>query len=207
MQTCYDAALKGVLEHEGGYSNDPGDDGGPTKYGITIWDARSFWKPNATAADVRSMPLSVAKKIYEEKYWDALRCDEMPAGVDYAVFDYGVNSGISRAAKLLQRLLNVSADGKVGSGTLGALRTHSDYPKLIHSICDQRLAFLQAAHNKSGQPLWPLFGRGWAHRVAEVRLVSLRMQKDHPGMPGTTRPWFSWLFSLLSALLSLLKRR
>src|SRR3954467_3513146 len=103
--SSYDEALRRVLVHEGGYSNHPSDPGGPTNWGITIHDARAYWKKEATAADVRSMPVDVAKDIYRSKYWDAMCCDNLPTGVDYAVFDYGVNSGIARAARVLQRLV------------------------------------------------------------------------------------------------------
>src|SRR5258705_5153236 len=98
--SSYDEALRRVIVHEGGYSNHPTDPGGPTNWGITIHDARAYWKTEATAADVRSMPVEVAKDIYRSKYWDAMRCDDLPAGVDYAVFDYGVNSGIGRAVRV-----------------------------------------------------------------------------------------------------------
>jgi lysozyme family protein len=113
--SSYDDALKRVLVHEGGYSNHPSDPGGPTNWGITIHDARAHWKPDATAADVRAMPVAVAKQIYRSKYWDALRGDDLPAGVDYAVFDYGVNSGIGRAAKVLQRFVGVDARPRASS--------------------------------------------------------------------------------------------
>ena len=99
--SSYDEALERVLVHEGGYTNHPSDPGGPTNWGITIHDARAHWKKDATAADVRGMPLAVAKEIYRSKYWDVLRCDDLPAGVDYAVFDFGVNSGVGRSAKVL----------------------------------------------------------------------------------------------------------
>ncbi len=107
----YDASLARVLKHEGGYTNHPSDPGGPTNFGITIHDYRRYIKANGTAADVRDMTLADAAKIYRARYWLALRCDELPAGLDYAVFDYGVNSGTGRAAKVMQRLLGI------GSGT------------------------------------------------------------------------------------------
>jgi hypothetical protein len=103
--SSYDFALKEVLKSEGGYSNHPSDPGGPTNFGITIADYKRYLKPNATAADVKAMRVEEAKAIYKPKYWDALRCDNLPAGLDYAVFDFGVNSGISRSAKYLQRLV------------------------------------------------------------------------------------------------------
>ena len=64
-------------------------------------------KPVAGAADVKAMKLDEAKAIYRAKYWDAQRCDELPAGVDDAVFDYGVNSGIGRSGKVLRRCLRL----------------------------------------------------------------------------------------------------
>ena len=82
-----------MLEHEGGYTNHPSDPGGPTNFGITIHDYRRFIEANGTALDVKNMKRADAAKIYRARYWDALRCDELPAGLDYAVFDYGVNSG------------------------------------------------------------------------------------------------------------------
>lgn len=154
--------------HEGGYSNDVGDPGGPTKYGITIKDARMYWKHDATADDVRDMPLDVAKEIYRSKYWDAQRCDDLPAGVDYSVFDYGVNSGIGRSAKVLQRILEVPADGVIGPVTIeaAALKTPGS---IINAICNERLGFL---HRLS---TWRFFGRGWGRRVADVRQGALAM--------------------------------
>jgi len=172
----YDESLKAVLEWEGGYTNDAADPGGPTNWGITIFDARMYWKADATAQDVRQMPLSVAKDIYQSKYWDALRCDEMPPGVDYCVFDYGVNSGISRSAKVLQRLLGVAVDGRIGNETLEALQS-ADPKRIIGDMCDERLAFLQQLRT------WPTFGNGWGRRVRGVRTISLNMVNKYPNKP------------------------
>lgn len=171
MQRNYDEALKRVLAHEGGYTNHPSDPGGPTNWGITIYDARKYWKSGATAEDVKAMPLSVAKAIYRSKYWDAQNCDDLPDGVDYAVFDYGVNSGIGRSAKVLQRLVGVTVDGKIGQATLAAAAAMSD-ERLVAMICDERLAFLKRLKT------WPVFGKGWGRRVAEVRQVGTAMARQ-----------------------------
>src|SRR5712664_1318708 len=113
MKSTYEACLPLLLAHEGGYTNDAADPGGPTNFGITIYDYRKYVKPAATAADVRAMKLEEAKAIYRAKYWDAQRCDELPAGVDYAVFDYGANSGIGRSGKVLRRVLKMSDNTSV----------------------------------------------------------------------------------------------
>src|SRR6266576_2653586 len=118
MKETYDRAMAKVYKDEGGYSNDAGDRGGPTNYGITIRDARMYWKSDATAEDVRHMPKSVAKIIYEKHYGTPLHYNALPAGVDYAVLDYGINSGISRAARVLQKIVHAHVDGKIGPETI-----------------------------------------------------------------------------------------
>ena len=178
--SSYDDALKRVLVHEGGYSNHPSDPGGPTNWGITIHDVRAHWKPDATAADVRAMPVAVAKQIYRSKYWEALRCDDLPAGVDYAVFDYGVNSGIGRAAKVLQRFVGVDADGEVGPATIAAA-AGADTSELIDRICDERLAFLQ------GLRTWSVFGKGWGRRVRDVRAAARELAIEAPAAAAPAR--------------------
>jgi lysozyme family protein len=169
--SSYDDALARLLVHEGGYSNHPDDPGGPTKFGITIFDYRRYVKPDAEADDVRAMTLGEAKAIYRAKYWDALCCDGLPAGIDYAVFDYGVNSGISRSAKVLQRVLGVADDGMIGPITLGAANA-CDCEATIAAICDERLRFLRSLRT------WRVFGKGWGRRVAEVKAVALDMAQQ-----------------------------
>src|SRR6266700_411770 len=100
MKNNYDDCLARVLKSEGGYTNDPRDPGGPTNFGITIADYRSYINRNATASDVRRMKIDQAKTIYKSKYWDKVNGDNLPSGVDYTVFDYGVNSGINRANRV-----------------------------------------------------------------------------------------------------------
>jgi lysozyme family protein len=165
--STYDDALRRLLVHEGGYTNHPSDPGGPTNFGITIFDYRKYVKPDAITADVKAMKLDEAKSIYRTKYWDAQRCDELPAGVDYAVFDYGVNSGIGRSGKVLRRVLKLPDNSSVVSGAVLAAARAADAKTLITAICDERLWFLQSLKT------WPVFGVGWGRRVAEVRAAAL----------------------------------
>jgi lysozyme family protein len=167
--SSYDEALARLLVHEGGYSNHPSDPGGPTNWGITIRDARAYWKRDATAADMRKMPVAVAKDIYRCKYWKAMRCDALPAGVDYAVFDYGVNSGIGRAGKVLRRLLALPDNASTVTGEVITAAHRHDAKALIAAICDERLRFLE------GLRTWSVFGNGWGRRVREVHAIALAM--------------------------------
>ena len=169
----YEESLRRLLVHEGGYTNHPSDPGGPTNFGITIYDYRKYVKPGATAADVKAMTLGEAKSIYRAKYWDAQRCDALPPGVDYAVFDYGVNSGIGRSQKVLQRVLGVTVDGRIGPQTIAVARGR-DPKQIVDAICDERLRFLKRLRT------WPVFGKGWGRRVKEVRAVSLSMIAKAP---------------------------
>jgi lysozyme family protein len=169
MKSTYDVCLPLLLAHEGGYTNHPSDPGGPTKFGITIFDYRKYIKPGATAADVRAMTIEEAKRIYRTRYWDAQRCDELPAGVDYAVFDYGVNSGIGRSGKVLRRLVNLpDRPSTVSDDVIDAARAF-DRAALVNGICDERLRFLQSLRT------WSVFGAGWRRRVREVKSMALAM--------------------------------
>lgn len=166
MQTNYAECERRVLLSEGGYTNDPRDPGGPTNFGITLHDARSYWKPSASAEDVRSMPRAIAEGIYKTKYWDKVGGDDLPAGVDYAVFDYAVNSGVARAMRVLDSTLAVEG------------RT---LPQIVNAICDERMAFLRRLK------AFPHFGAGWMRRVASVRAYALHLataaQADAPEHP------------------------
>jgi lysozyme family protein len=180
--SSYEAALARLLVHEGGYTNHPADPGGPTNFGITIYDYRKYVKPGATAADVRAMKVEEAKAIYRAKYWDAQRCDELPAGVDDCVFDYGVNSGIGRSGKVLRRVLGLpDNDWHTSDAVLAALRRR-DAKAVIDAICDERLRFLKSLKT------WPVFGKGWGARVAEVRAYALQLSAAASGKAPVPTP-------------------
>src|SRR6266404_3935540 len=197
MRETYDVAMVRVYQDEGGYSNDAGDPGGPTNYGITIIDARKYWKPDATAQDVRQMPKSVAADIYYKHYAQPLHYDDLPAGVDYAVLDYGINSGISRAAKVLQHIVGATQDGIIGPDTLSAVSCYNNSSGLINKLYDERLAFLQSLHT------WPIFGKGWGSRCARGRTFALSLVSTKPVVvkPTPTVSKDNWLIQLIKLIL------
>ncbi|MGC1464306.1 MAG: glycosyl hydrolase 108 family protein [Pseudolabrys sp.] len=181
--SSYGAALARVLAHEGGYSNNPSDPGGPTNFGITIADYRKDVKLGATAADVRAMKVDDAKAIYRARYWDAQRCDDLPAGVDYAVFDYGVNSGIGRSGRVLRRMLKLPDNTSVVSDAVIAAAKQAEAKLLAAAICDERLRFLRSLKT------WPVFGKGWSARVADVKARALQLASGAPAsMPPAVVP-------------------
>lgn len=163
----YAKALKHVLVHEGGKVDHPKDPGGRTNQGVIqrVYDGYRSRK-GRTPRDVFLMEPAERDEIYRFQYWDVIRGDDLPAGVDYVVFDGAVNSGPSQSVKWLQRALGtVKVDGAIGEATLAAVAEHPDHDKLINAICVRRMIYLEALKT------WPTFGRGWERRVAAVEVT------------------------------------
>lgn len=171
MRETLPIALRLCFGAEGGYSNAKSDSGNylngrlvGTKYGVTGKTlAAHLGKPSVSAERVQALTLAEAETIYRKSYWTQSGGDVLPKGLDYAAFDFGVNSGPNRAVKVLQDVVGVKADGWIGEQTLAAVR---DYPggvsALIIAYCASRMAFLKRLKGKTG---WPANGRGWTIRV------------------------------------------
>src|SRR4051794_32468104 len=96
-----------VLGSEGGFVNNPADPGGATRWGITQ-RTLSAWRGHPVSIDdVRDLPQSEAVQIYGEQYAKPIQFDDLPSGLDLAIFDTSVNSGPDRAARLLQQTLGM----------------------------------------------------------------------------------------------------
>ena len=168
MQDNFEQCLALVLKHEGGYVNNPKDPGGRTNLGVTqkVWEE---WvgHPVDEAAMRALTPTDVAP-LYKKNYWDKIKGDSLPAGVDYACFDLAVNSGVGRAAKLLQQAVGANPDGAIGPATLDAVASQN--PRDVATeVCDLRLKFLQSL------PTFATFGKGWTRRVSEVEETAFKM--------------------------------
>jgi lysozyme family protein len=161
MKENFPAALQALLKHEGGYVNHPSDPGGMTNLGVTkrVWE--EWVGHEVDEKQMRALTPELVAPLYKKKYWDKVCGDELPTGLDLAVFDLAVNSGPGRAAKMLQKILGVTQDGAIGPQTI-AKALNVDSSKLIADYNAERLAFLQAL------PTWGTFGKGWGRRVAEV---------------------------------------
>ena len=155
-------AFRALLRHEGGFVNHPRDPGGMTNLGVTrrVWEE---WTSHpANEADMRGLTPGMVEPLYRDRYWKKIRGDELPAGVDLAVFDCAVNSGPGRAAMLLQQAIGVWPDGVIGPKTMAAIKA-ADAKATVDRFCDLRLDFLRAL------PIWDTFGGGWYTRVEDVR--------------------------------------
>lgn len=152
----FDDAIKRVLLHEGGYSDHAADPGGKTMYGITEAVAREV----GFRGNMNELPLDLAKRIYKDRYWDAVRGDELPASIRYPMFDAAVNSGPRQSVLWLQKALGVTADGVLGPITIA--HSFAAERGLAAKLLAQRLRFM------TNLPTWPSFGRGWARRIADL---------------------------------------
>jgi lysozyme family protein len=193
------ACLAEVLRWEGGWSNDPFDTGGPTNKGITLGvyagyigalgvaistDSRGRitvidrWAYERLIEELRTIPDATVAAIYHKNYWQAVRGDELPVGVDLAVFDFAVNSGPPRAIRHLQRVLGVTQDGHMGPMTLAAARA-ADPATLIPKLMDSRVQFLRQI-----DVFWR-FGKGWLRRTSGVQQASVAsLGLPFPAPPG-----------------------
>jgi lysozyme family protein len=159
-------AMPHVFKVEGGYVDHPRDPGGATNLGVTIGTLRAWRGRPVSKADVKALTKKEATAIYKQQYWDKVAGDQLPAGLDYAMFDFGINSGPSRAVKFLQRILGVKDDGVIGAITLDAVKMHP-VNHLIGKLCDARLAWLRRLKT------WGTFGKGWTRRIEHVRATAL----------------------------------
>ena len=168
MKDNFESALKAILHHEGGYINHPKDPGGMTNLGVTkrVWE--EWVGHEVDEKTMRNLTPEIVGPMYKTKYWDKIKGDDLPTGVDYVVFDAAVNSGPGRAAKWLQACVGVEPDGGIGPKTLAAVNAF-DANQLIEDYAKRRLSFLMDLQT------WDTFGKGWGRRVAEVQKTGLDM--------------------------------
>ena len=171
MRQNFDECLRMLLAHEGGFVNHPSDPGGMTNLGVTKAVYEAWVGRQVNEVEMRALKPADVAPLYRKKYWDAVRGDELASGLDYAMFDYGVNSGNRRAIRTLQECVGVPADGAFGPKTMAAVLQFrgSALKTLIEEICDKRLNFLKLLNT------WSIFGRGWERRVNDVKAKSLAM--------------------------------
>ena len=169
---AFEQALPIILREEGGFSNDPADPGGITNLGVTkrVWEA---WTHNpASESDMRSLTVSQVAPLYRAQYWNALDADSLPPAIALCVFDFGVNAGVARAARLLQSMVGVLQDGHVGPNTGAALNNWVS----VHSIAEvvRQYQVARVAFYKS-LPTFSHFGAGWINRCTAIETAALKI--------------------------------
>jgi lysozyme family protein len=117
---------------------------------------------------MKALTPEMVAPLYENRYWDACKCDDLASGVDYVVFDTAVNSGKVRAIKFLQSVVGAVPDGAIGPVTI-ASANGMDSKLVIEQFCDKREAFWKSLST------FDTFGKGWLRRGNEVKTKALEM--------------------------------
>jgi len=157
MSAAFDAAFDILIGHEGGYSNNPRDPGGETRFGIS--------KRSYPREDIKNLTVERAKEIYRRDYWRPIRGDELVAPLALLVFDAAVNNGVGQAIRWLQRAARVPVDGDLGPVTIAAAAT----------VGVEARFHLERAMTMTDLPTWPTFGRGWCIRLATLPFQAFAM--------------------------------
>lgn len=143
--------------------NHPSDPGGMTNLGVTkaVWE--NWVGHPVSEKEMRNLTPEKVEPLYKRKYWDACKCDDLPLGVDYVVFDFAVNAGVGRSAKTLQSVVGATPDGAIGPKTITAVYS---YPPedVVERFSQAKEAFYRSL------PTFDVFGKGWLNRVAAVKI-------------------------------------
>jgi len=161
MQKNYDKCLKAILHHEGGYVNHPKDPGGETNLGVT----KRVYEEFGGAKDMKDLTVEDVAPIYKKGYWDKMKGDDLPSGLDLCVFDFGVNAGPGRSAKYLQTMIGTVADGGIGPNTLKAVDAYVEehgIEKAVENFQEARQGYYEKLST------FDTFGKGWTRRVTET---------------------------------------
>ena len=158
----FQKSLELLLKSEGGFVNHPSDPGGMTNLGVTkkAWEA--YVGRQVDEAEMRGLTPEIVAPFYKARYWNPCKCDQLPLGIDYAVFDFAVNAGVSRASKTMQSALGTAADGIVGPATIG-VATNADPDHFLEKFSAAKEQFYR------NLPTFEHFGKGWLRRVSEVK--------------------------------------
>lgn len=172
----FEELIDHILDFEGGYVNHPNDPGGETNFGIS---KKAY--PNL---DIKNLKKREAEEIYKKDYWDKMRCDEMPKGIRFILFDCAINQGIDRATRLLQRSLGMpegQVDGIIGPKTLKASKEMDEQSLMLNLA-------LMRYDNYTKNPRWEVFGKGWAKRLLKVSILSFIYLNRYSTLKQKTLP-------------------
>ena len=157
--TKFNQIIEKVLNHEGGYVDDPNDPGGETNFGIS--------KRAYPSVDIKNLTKQGAKDIYKKDYWIKTKVESIPERLRYIYFDMCVNMGMRRAVKTLQNAANnknaykIDIDGMLGPATMKALSNIEN-----ERVRSYRVMYYADLINR--KPDLEKFWFGWYRRATEV---------------------------------------
>lgn len=152
-EAAFQKALNFTLKHEGGYVNHSKDPGGETKFGIS--------KASYPRENIKDLTKERAAELYRKDYWNKMKASDMPEPIAMLAFDMAINHGVSRATKMIQKVVGAKTDGIVGKKTLKKIsQSFNNNPiSLIDRIVEGRRDFYRSLRT------YETFGRGWDARA------------------------------------------
>ena len=175
MKDNWGKAFTEVIKSEGGFTDDTRDPGnrlpdgrvGSTMLGVTQRNWERYVGRQVTHDEMKALTPTIVQPFYKIQYWDAVKGDQLPRGIDYLCYDLAVTSGPVRAGVVLQQALGVNADGIIGRQTLNAAAL-ADKAQLAQKFTDQKIAFYKSLNN-------PVYEKGWINRANEALTIAQRM--------------------------------
>lgn len=178
----FEEAFKLTERNEGGYANNPNDRGGETYAGIArkYWPNWSGWliiddykqknglKGINTYLKANQVIQCAIKHFYEQNFWDVNKLDLIKdQQLANNIYDFGVNAGIDKAAKTLQKVIGVTQDGIIGNITIAAVN-NGDISAIHNAYNSQRKAF----YNKLAEtPSQKQFLASWLSRIKPYKVA------------------------------------
>jgi lysozyme family protein len=171
----FNFAFDELMKHEGGFSNDPHDPGGPTKFGITQKDIDKFYLAYDLERDVKNLTLESARLFYRYEWWHRYFYYAINSLiVATKIFDMSVNIGPKKAHKIVQLSCNhcgysLMLDSILGGKTISSLNEislHNDEEDLINQLCEEQKSYYEYLIEKN--PKLKVFEKGWLKRAAWI---------------------------------------
>ena len=121
------------------------------------------------------VPEELILEFYEEEFWDKVHGDELPEGLDLQVFCTAVNTGVKNASVLLQRVLNVTQDGIIGSKTIANAQRYEANSVGDKVVLDKLRDYCRESINYYGDvvdadPHSGMYYNGWLNRALDTLL-------------------------------------
>jgi len=168
--SSWDTMFEWIIKHEGTtFVNHKDDPGGATMLGVTIKTWSDWIGREATIDEMKALTKDDVKPLYKKWYHEKVHAQDLPVGVDWCVVDIGVNSGPSRAKKMLQKCVGVKQDGAVGPMTLAAVAA-LDPEEIVERLHDERARFYRSLNKE-------MFIKGWLRRNKEVKEQALGLME------------------------------
>lgn len=159
MKKNSDTVIDWIIEIEGDYVNDLNDPGGETKYGIS--------KQSYPKLDIKTLTKHMARVIYKTDYWNQIRGDDLPTGLDLLMMDTAVNCGVRIAVMMLQKTVRAKQDGIFGPKTMKKLQSMHLSETLAEFVARRGVHYASI-------DTFDHFGLGWMRRLANVHQMAIK---------------------------------